>query len=147
MVANGITILVADDDPDDQLLIREALEEVEMVNEIQVVEDGQQVLDYLRRQGAFAHLSGDFLPGIIILDLNMPRKDGRETLAEIKGDPSLRRIPVVVLTTSHAQEDVDDSYDLGGNAIIKKPVTFAGLVSVMRAVSAYWLDTVSLPRH
>jgi CheY-like chemotaxis protein len=110
------------------------------------VYDGQELLDYLRREGAYAGPSFDApRPGLILLDLNMPKKDGREALAEIKANEALRRIPVVVLTTSKDEEDVLRTYDLGVNSFITKPVTFAGLVEVMRTWTRYWLEIVELP--
>jgi CheY-like chemotaxis protein len=110
------------------------------------VYDGQELIDYLRREGSYADPSVDApRPGIILLDLNMPKKDGREALAEIKADESLRRIPIVVLTTSKDEEDVLRTYDLGVNSFITKPVTFAGLVEVMRTWTRYWLEIVELP--
>jgi CheY-like chemotaxis protein len=141
-----VTILLADDDEDDQELIRDALQDARLTNQIRCVQDGQELLDYLRRQGPYADPSVDApRPGIILLDLNMPRKDGREALAEIKTDPQLRRIPVVVLTTSEDEADVVRSYDLGGNSFITKPVTFAGLVEALKTWQHYWLELVELP--
>lgn len=142
-----IGILVADDDPDDRLFIKEAIEEVRLANELTLVNDGVELMDYLHRRGEYEYLSGYPLPGLILLDLNMPRKDGREALQEIKSHPDLRRIPVVVLTTSKADEDVLRTYDLGVNSFISKPVTFEKLVEVMTAVTHYWLQIVRLPNH
>jgi CheY-like chemotaxis protein len=141
----SITILMADDDPDDRALARDALVESRLRNEMVFVEDGQQVLDYLRRQGKFAPPAHAPRPGLILLDLNMPRMDGREALKEIKGDPELRRIPIIVLTTSKAEEDVFRSYDLGASSFITKPVTFGSLVDTMRSLGRYWLEIVELP--
>ncbi len=146
-VGTPIGILVADDDPDDRLFIKEAIEEVRLANELTLVNDGVELMDYLHRCGAYEYLSGYPLPGLILLDLNMPRKDGREALQEIKSHPDLRRIPVVVLTTSKADEDVLRTYDLGVNSFITKPVTFEKLVEVMTAVTHYWLQIVRLPNH
>jgi CheY-like chemotaxis protein len=143
-----ITILRADDDPDDRLMCTEALVESRLANELHTVADGEELLEYLRRSGRYAPGSTRYpapRPGLILLDLNMPRKDGREALAEIKADPSLRSIPVVVLTTSKAEEDVYRSYDLGVNSFITKPVTFAALVDVMTALGRYWFEIVELP--
>jgi CheY-like chemotaxis protein len=141
-----VTILMADDDEEDCELTRDALQDARLANEMRFVYDGQELLDYLRRDGAYAHPSLDApRPGVILLDLNMPKKDGREALAEIKADESLRRIPVVVLTTSKDEEDVLRTYDLGVNSFITKPVTFAGLVEVMRTWTRYWLEIVELP--
>jgi CheY-like chemotaxis protein len=141
-----ITILLADDDEEDRELTREALQDARLANEMRFVVDGQDLMDYLRRQGRYADAGVEApRPGIILLDLNMPKKDGREALAEIKGDPHLRRIPVIVLTTSKDEEDVLRSYDLGVSSFITKPVTFAGLVEVMRTWSRYWFELVELP--
>lgn len=141
-----VRILVAEDDPDDRLLIKEALQEARLANRVEFVEDGIELMDRLRNKGQYAGDEKPFLPGLILLDLNMPRMDGREALAEIKGDPALRRIPVIALTTSTAEEDIVRSYDSGVSAFISKPVTFDGLVDVMRTVTEYWLQIVSLPQ-
>jgi CheY-like chemotaxis protein len=141
-----ITILMADDDEEDRELARDALQDARLANEMKFAVDGQDLMDYLRRAGRYADPSVDApRPGIILLDLNMPKKDGREALAEIKSDESLRRIPVVVLTTSKDEEDVLRTYNLGVNSFITKPVTFAGLVEVMRAWTKYWFEIVELP--
>ena len=140
-----VMILMADDDADDRLMAKEALTEAHLTNELRFVEDGEQLVDYLKRRGKFSSPSDSPRPGLILLDLNMPRKDGREALKEIKEDPELRRIPVVVLTTSKAEEDVYRSYDLGVNSFIIKPVTFGGLVEVMRGLGRYWFNIVALP--
>ncbi len=140
-----ITILYADDDAEDRMLVKEAWEESRLANELHFVEDGEELLEYLRRQGAYANLNGTPLPGMILLDLNMPRKDGREALQEIKGDPRLRSIPVVVLTTSKAEEDILRAYDLGVNSFILKPVTFESLVEITKTLSKYWFEVVELP--
>jgi CheY-like chemotaxis protein len=141
----SITILYADDDADDQLLVKEALEESRVKNELRFVNDGEELMDYLHRRGAYADPATSPRPGLILLDLNMPRKNGREALAEIKNDPDLRRIPIIVLTTSKAEEDIYRSYDLGVNSFISKPVTFAGMTDVMRALGKYWFEIVELP--
>jgi CheY-like chemotaxis protein len=139
-----ITILYADDDAEDRMLVKEAWEENRLANELHFVEDGEELLDYLRRNGKYADLNSS-LPGMILLDLNMPRKDGREALQEIKADPRLRSIPVVVLTTSKAEEDILRAYDLGVNSFILKPVTFESLVEITRTLSKYWFEVVELP--
>jgi CheY-like chemotaxis protein len=142
-----VTILLADDDEEDRELARDALQDAHLANEMKFVVDGQDLMDYLRRVGRYADPSVDApRPGIILLDLNMPKKDGREALAEIKADESLRRIPIVVLTTSKDEEDVFRTYDLGVNSFITKPVTFAGLVEVMRTWTRYWFELVELPK-
>jgi CheY-like chemotaxis protein len=140
-----ITIVMADDDADDRLMAQEALEEARLANELHCVEDGEELLDYLYRRGKYTALHRERLPGLILLDLNMPRKDGREALKEIKADPTLRRIPVVVLTTSEAEEDIVRTYDLGVNSFIVKPVAFDSLVRVMQARTRYWFEIVELP--
>lgn len=141
--AKPITIVIAEDDPDDRFLAKEALEESRLVNIIHFVEDGEELMDYLRHQGKYEDYTGH--PGIILLDLNMPRKDGREALREIKGDEALRQIPIVVLTTSKSDEDIIRSYRLGVNSFITKPVSFEGLVEVMRTLQKYWFEIVELP--
>ena len=143
--ARPITILMADDDPDDRLLAAEAMRESRVANDLRFVEDGEQLLDYLRRRGRWADPALSPRPGVVLLDLNMPRMDGREALAAIKADPALRRIPIVVLTTSRAEADVLRSYDLGANSFITKPVTFGGLVDAMRVLGRYWIEIVELP--
>lgn len=142
---NLITILLADDDADDRMLTREALKESRLVNDLRFVEDGEELLDYLSHRGKYADPQSAPRPGLILLDLNMPRKDGREALREIKADPALRSIPIVVLTTSKAEEDIYKTYDMGVNSFITKPVTFEGLVSVMKALGRYWFEIVELP--
>jgi CheY-like chemotaxis protein len=140
------TILLADDDEEDRELARDALQDSRLANQMKFVVDGQDLLDYLRHEGRWAGPEVDApRPGIILLDLNMPKKDGREALAEIKADESLRRIPIVVLTTSSDEADILSSYDLGVSSFITKPVTFAGLVEVMRTWSRYWFELVELP--
>lgn len=140
-----ITILMADDDPDDRLLVQDAFDEIRLANPLVFVEDGVKLMDYLHRRGDYAHLAGSPLPGLILLDLNMPKKDGREALKEIKADPALRMVPIVVLTTSNAEEDILRTYDLGTNSFIVKPVTFDKLVEIIRKVTQYWLEIVRLP--
>ena len=140
-----ITILYADDDEDDRMLVHDALREARLINDLRFVEDGEQLLDYLHHRGRYTDATAAPRPGLILLDLNMPRMDGREALAAIKSDPMLRRIPVVVLTTSKAEEDVLRTYDLGVNSFITKPVTFDGLVDIMRVLGKYWFGIVELP--
>jgi CheY-like chemotaxis protein len=140
-----IIILLADDDEEDRMLAAGALEESRVVNDLRFVEDGEELLDYLYHRGQYAEESSSPTPGLILLDLNMPRKDGREALREIKAHPDLRRIPVVVLTTSKAEEDIYRTYDLGANSFITKPVSFEGLVAVMRDIGRYWIEIVELP--
>jgi CheY-like chemotaxis protein len=141
-----ITILICDDDEDDRLLTRQALQEAHISNHLIMVEDGAQLLDYLYRRGAYAGETGKApRPGLILLDLNMPKMDGREALAIIKGDKTLRDIPVVVLSTSGLDADIVRSYQLGVNSFIAKPVTFSGLVEAMNVLGRYWLEIVELP--
>ncbi len=140
-----ITILMADDDEDDRLLTQEAMEEAKLINDLRFVEDGVELLDYLRREGAYAEPGTAPWPGLILLDLNMPRMDGRRALEHIKADPALRRIPVVVMTTSKAEEDILRSYDLGAASFITKPVTFSALVHLVATLDRYWTGIVCLP--
>ncbi|MES2517433.1 MAG: response regulator [Bacteroidota bacterium] len=147
METKSIVILIADDDPDDRLMTKEALEENFLANELRFVEDGVELLDYLRRHGKYKNPSDCPRPGIILLDLNMPKMDGREALKEIKSDPLLKSIPVIVLTTSKADEDIVKAYDLGVNCFISKPVSFLEFVEVTRALGTYWFEIVQLPKH
>ena len=140
-----ITILCAEDDPEDRMLVEDAMEDSRLVNDLHFVEDGEQLMDYLYRRGKYTELSNAPLPGLILLDLNMPKKDGREALEEIKSNPDLRRIPIVVLTTSKAEEDILRTYDLGVSGFVVKPVTFETLVSIMKTVSKYWFEIVEPP--
>jgi len=137
-----IIILMADDDADDRMLAKEALEESRVLNDLRFVENGEELMDYLYRRGVYADAER---PGLILLDLNMPKKDGREALKEIKADANLRRIPIVVMTTSKAEEDIYRSYDLGASSFITKPVTFERLVELMRTLGQYWVEIVELP--
>jgi len=137
---------MADDDPDDRILTKDALEENYLANDLHFVEDGEELMDYLQHRGAYNDDNAP-APGLILLDLNMPRKDGREALAEIKADPKLKHIPVIVLTTSKAEEDIFKTYDLGVSSFITKPVTFEELVKVTKAIGNYWLGIVELPNR
>ena len=143
--AKMITILLADDDPDDRQLTRDAFAENRLANVLNTVDDGEELLEYLQRRGRYADQRNEPLPGLILLDLNMPRKDGREALKEIKADQNLRRIPIVVLTTSKAEEDILRTYDLGVNSYITKPVTFKSLVELIKLLGRYWFEVVELP--
>lgn len=140
-----IVILMADDDDDDFLLTKKALGESKLLNQLIRVNDGEELLDYLNRKGDFNETNAP-RPGVILLDLNMPRKDGREALKEIKTDDNLKNIPVVVFTTSKAEEDIYKSYQLGVNSFITKPVTFDNLTDVMRTLGNYWFEIVELPK-
>jgi CheY-like chemotaxis protein len=138
-------ILMAEDDPDDRVLVKESLDHNFLACKLDFVGDGEQLLDYLRRNRDYATLADAPLPDLILLDLNMPRKDGREALRAIKVDPALRRIPIVVLTTSRAEDDVFQTYDTGGSSFIIKPSTFDGWIDIMKTLVKYWFETVELP--
>jgi CheY-like chemotaxis protein len=140
-----ITILMADDDADDRMMTLEAFQESRLANDLRFVEDGEELLDYLKRRGKYSDPASSPRPGLILLDLNMPRKDGREALREVKADPSLKHIRVIVLTTSKAEEDIYRTYDLSAASYITKPVTFESLVEVIKALGKYWLEIVELP--
>ena len=141
-VVRSVEILMAEDDPEDQLLVKDAFQEAHLANRLSMVQDGEELMAFLRQEAPYEDA---VRPNIILLDLNMPRKDGREALAEIKSDPHLRRIPVVVLTTSSAEEDIVRSYDLGVSSYIRKPVTFDKLVSMVKTFGRYWFEIVELP--
>jgi CheY-like chemotaxis protein len=143
----SVVVLVADDDAEDCMLIKDAFKEGLLVNGLRFVEDGEELMDYLRHGGKYTNPSSSPKPGIILLDLNMPKKDGREALKEIKSDPDLRSIPVVILTTSKEEEDVLRSYKLGANSYITKPVSFAGLVDAIKSLGRYWFEIVELPKE
>lgn len=140
-----ITILMADDDADDRAMTKEAFDESKLANDLRFVCDGVELMDYLKRRGAYADPATSPRPGLILLDLNMPKKDGREALREIKDDPQLKSIRVVVMTTSKAEEDIARIYDLSAASYISKPVTFPALLDVVRALGKYWLEIVELP--
>jgi CheY-like chemotaxis protein len=136
---------MADDDADDRLLVREALAEAGVPHDLRFTEDGRALLEYLKHVGAFANAKDAPRPELILLDLNMPLKDGREVLREIRSDDSLRRIPVVIFTTSKADTDIRQMYDLGANSFITKPAAFADLVRLMKRLAEYWFETVHVP--
>ncbi len=140
-----VPILVADDDLDDCQMIKEALQESRLLNEIHFVHDGEELMNYLNHQGKYTDQIKYPQPGLILLDLNMPKKDGREALKEIKTNPALRQIPVVVLTTSKAEEDIYRTYNLGVNSFITKPIAFNSLVTIMTELGRYWFEIVELP--
>jgi two-component system, response regulator len=144
-INNNVPILMADDDPDDQMLLMEALKENNVSNAVSFVENGEELMDYLNKRGKFSDESTQ-TPGIILLDLNMPKIDGREALRMIKSDKKLLKIPVVVLSTSRADADVIDCYNLGVNSFISKPVRFEDLVAVTKELTSYWLGAVTLPK-
>jgi CheY-like chemotaxis protein len=140
------SILIAEDDEDDYLLTLEALKEAGVSNEVHWVKDGNEIMEYLSSKLNGNNGSTGQLPSVILLDLNMPKKDGREALEEIKSNPNFRKIPVIVMTTSSADSDITKSYDLGVNSFIQKPDRFHELVEIVQVVFNYWLNTVKLPR-
>ena len=140
-----ITIVVADDDEDDRALVKFALAECTLPSIVYFVEDGEQLLDYLNRRGLYKDQAKSVRPDLILLDLDMPRMDGHEALKEIKGDSSLRSIPIVIFTTSKEMEDINSTYNLGANSFIVKPVTYAELVRMMKVLSEYWFEVAQLP--
>ncbi len=142
-----IVILLADDDEEDRMLACDALAESRLSNDITTVTDGEDLMDYLHRRGKYAPPAEAARPGLILLDLNMPKKDGREALREIKSDLNLRQIPVVVMTTSKAHEDIFHSYDSGASSFISKPVSFEGLIDVMKGLGKYWFEIIDLPQE
>ncbi len=144
--SSKVPILIADDDNEDCEMIRDALKESRLLNQLFFVKDGEELMDFLNHRGKYEDESKFPVPGLILLDLNMPRKDGRESLREIKEDPKLRQIPVVVLTTSEAEEDVYKTYNLGVNSFVTKPVSFDSLVMVMQNLGKYWFEIVELPK-
>ena len=143
--ARAISILIADDDAEDRQMAKEALEESRLANNIYFVEDGEQLMNFLHNKGKYADKEKYARPGLILLDLNMPKKDGREALKEIKNDAHLKAIPIIVLTTSKAEEDILKTYNLGVSSFITKPVTFDGLVNTMKTLCKYWFEIVELP--
>jgi CheY-like chemotaxis protein len=142
---NPVTIVIAEDDEDDYILTRDAFAESRLINNLVWVHDGEELLDYLTRHGEYAEPESSPRPALILLDLNMPRMDGREALERIKTDASLRSIPVVVLTTSRAEEDIVRSYDMGVNSFIQKPVSFSDFAQALSLLGTYWLEVVALP--
>lgn len=140
-----VRIVVADDDADDRMMIKDAFDESKLGNPVDFVEDGIQLMEYLKREGKYASLAGQPYPGFILLDLNMPRKDGRTVLKEIKESTELHRIPIIILTTSKAEEDIIKTYNLGVNSFICKPVSFDKLVDIVKTVGHYWIEIVALP--
>ncbi|MCK5533384.1 MAG: response regulator [Halopseudomonas aestusnigri] len=145
MMTKTVNVLIADDDQDDCLMIQEAFRECRIANRLQFVHDGEALIDYLKRRPPFNDEQRFPTPGLILLDLNMPLKDGREALMEIKSDAALRAIPVVILTTSSTEEDILRSYGIGVNSFITKPVSFSRLIEVVRTLGHYWLNIVELP--
>lgn len=141
----SLTVLVADDDEDDRSLIKKAWDKSRVASDLRFVEDGEELIEYLSFAGRYSDPASAPRPALILLDLNMPRKDGREALREIKANPELRQIPIVILTTSQADEDISRSYDLGANSYITKPVTFGALVDVFQVLGKYWIEIADLP--
>jgi two-component system, response regulator len=146
-IKSEVPILVADDDQDDRQMIKEAMHESRLLNKIHFVNDGEELMDYLKQNGKYEDQAKYPIPGLILLDLNMPKKDGREALKEIKNDPRLRQIPVIVLTTSKAEEDIYRTYNLGVNSYVTKPVLFDSLVKIMVELGRYWFEIVELPQN
>lgn len=144
MKNSAVPILLADDDADDRYLIKSAFEDCRFANPLHFVEDGVELMDYLLRQGTYQD-SGHLAPGIILLDLNMPRKDGREALREIKAHPQLKSIPIIILTTTKSEEEVVKTYVAGANCFITKPANFEELIGVIGSLGKFWLDTASIP--
>ncbi len=142
-----LPILMVDDDEDDRMMTEKALRKNRVINPIQFLSDGEELLDYIKRKGKFSDPGASPRPCFVLLDLNMPRMDGRKALLFLKADPELKKIPVVVLSTSSAEEDILRSYNLGANSFITKPVTFDGLVSTMESLKNYWLEIVELPTN
>ena len=142
---NPITILMADDDDEDRMMTKKAWDNSRLANDLRFVEDGEELMEYLGRRGEYADPASSPRPGLILLDLNMPKMHGREALREIKSTPELRRIPIVALTTSKAEEDIFRSYDLGANSFISKPVTFDRLVAIIQQIGTYWFELVETP--
>jgi len=145
MSQKPITMLLAEDDFDDRYLISEALDESGVENQLYIVENGEDLINYLKNRGKYTDKEKYPRPGLILLDLNMPLMDGREALAKIKQDPDLKTIPIVVLTTSQAEDDIQETYGLGITGFITKPMTFSGLVDIMKSVGNYWFQSVTLP--
>jgi len=143
----AIPILIADDDPDDCLMIREAFHECRLDTPLYFVHDGETLLDYLRRTPPYQDPQQHPWPGLILLDLNMPRMGGRETLQALKNDPKLRSIPVVIFSTSSSTDDIQHSYRMGASSFISKPSSFSSLVAVVHSLHHYWLEVVALPQH
>jgi CheY-like chemotaxis protein len=140
-----IRILIADDDEEDRMLARDALVEARLANDLHFVSDGEELMQYLRAEGKYSAPGAAPRPGLLLLDINMPKMDGFECLRQIRADPALRQIPIVILTTSRAEADVYRSYDLGVNSFVSKPVTFDQLVEAMRTLGRYWFQIVALP--
>lgn len=144
-IKKNVPILIAEDDEEDREIIKEAFDECKLANDLIFVNDGEELMEYLLKKGKYAGKRQYGDPGIILLDLNMPRKDGRQALTEIKSNVDLRKIPVIILTTSKEEEDIVRTYKLGVNSFVIKPVTYAALVNVMKSIGNYWFEIVELP--
>lgn len=142
-----VTILIAEDDSDDRKLLQEAFAQALLPSDLRFVRDGEELLDYLHRRGAYVAPASAPRASLLLLDLNMPRKDGREALQEIKADPRFHTLRVIILSTSKAQEDIAHTYRLSATSYIAKPATFEGLIDIVKSLGKYWLDTVELPEH
>jgi two-component system response regulator len=142
-----ITILMADDDEEDREMTQQAFAEARLANDLRFVCDGEELMDYLKRRGKYGDPASSPRPAILLLDLNMPKKDGREALGEIKADPALRQIRIIILTTSRAEEDIYHAYDISAASFITKPVNFDGLVEAIKTLGKYWLEVVELPHE
>ncbi|EMY76420.1 response regulator receiver domain protein [Leptospira weilii serovar Ranarum str. ICFT] len=142
---NSIHILVAEDDPDDRLLMKDGFRENNLINPLHFVKDGEELFEFLQNKGEYSDILKYPRPGIILLDLNMPRMDGREVLKTIKSSAKFKTIPVIVLTTSREEEDMFQTYDLGANSFIRKPVEFGAFMETIRTLGEYWLEIVELP--
>jgi CheY-like chemotaxis protein len=147
MPREAVTILIADDDPEDRMLIQVALKKAKLATDIRWVENGEELLDYLYQRERYAEPNDAPRPDLVLLDLNMPRKNGFEALKEIKASPALRTIPIIILTTTQADTEIYRSYDLGASAFITKPVSFEGLVNAMQVLGTFWTEVVKLPRE
>ena len=143
--SNVVRMVIAEDDEDDRVLLQAALKESKFAHPVEFVENGEELLEYLRQQGRYTHLEGKPHPGLVLLDLNMPRKDGRETLREIRNDERLKHIPIVVLTTSQEDNDIIHSYGLGANSYITKPTSLEALIDIVNTLDLYWFHIVQLP--
>jgi CheY-like chemotaxis protein len=144
-MSKTITVLLADDDEEDCMLTKDAFIENHLTHDLRIVRDGEDLMGYLNRRGTYSDPNASPRPGLILLDLNMPRKSGREALMEIKSDPTLQQIPVIILTTSRSDQDIHQSYRLGANSYIVKPITYSGLVAMVQSLKRYWFESVELP--
>ncbi|ANQ49708.2 response regulator [Flammeovirga sp. MY04] len=142
-----MNIICAEDDPDDRMMTQEAFDECELKGDLTFVENGEELMSYLNRNNQFQELENQCLPDLILLDLNMPKKDGKDCICEIKKDPTLKKIPIVVLTTSNDEDDILKTYNLGVSSYITKPVQFDAMVDIFKTIHQYWFNTVRLPKN